>query len=433
MNSSVFLLPCPLFRIIPSVCGKIAIPAAFVITLGLARIGYSQTVVQADQFVDSVGVNIHLHYTNTLYGSNFPLIESALQDLGVRHVRDGIETDTWHTYDNELNTLGNQNIKAIFVSSPSETPAQIKAFEALVPHALEGIENPNEYDNAGVSAWASVLKTYAPELKSAATSNGETPYLIGPSLVKPTSYATLGSVAASINYGNVHDYPSWRNPGTPGSYGWGFGNYGSIPWALQMEGVSAPKLGVMATETGYTNATNTPNYVPESVSAVYMPRLLLQQYLDGIKRTYIYELLSSGGEDFGLLRSNGYKKPAFFAASNLLNLLSDPGASFTTTPFPITITGGNSNVHSILFEKRNHTYYLAVWVELPRYDGSKGVPGAAVTVSSVPLSLKLSQSVHSVTLYQWDEEGQAVPTTVTPSQTLKVTASDQLSILELVP
>jgi hypothetical protein len=251
--------------------------------------------------------------------------------------------------------------------------------------------------------------------------------------VKPASYATLGSIAASINYGNVHNYPSWRNPGTAGSYGFGYGDYGSIPWALQMEGVTAPHLGVIATETGYTNATNTPNYVPESVSAVYLPRLLLQQYLDGVKRTYIYELLSSGGEDFGLLRSNGYEKPAFFAVSNLLNLLSDPGSSFTTTPFPITITGGNSNVHSILFEKRDHTYYLAVWVELPRYDGSKGVPGTAISVSTVPLSIKLSQTVQSVTMYQWDEEGQAPSTTITPSQTLKVTASDQLTILEIVP
>jgi len=92
-------------------------------------------------------------------------------------VRDGIETDTWHTYDNELNTLGNQNIKAIFVSSPSETPAQIKAFEALVPHALEGIENRMSMTTPACHGLC--LKTYAPELKSAATSNGETPYLIG--------------------------------------------------------------------------------------------------------------------------------------------------------------------------------------------------------------------------------------------------------------
>src|SRR5258708_38226170 len=80
-----------------------------------------QAAIQADQFVDSAGINVHLHYTNTLYGTNFSLIQTSLQQLGVRHLRDGIALDSWRTYDNELNLLGQDGIKGIFIAGPTQT------------------------------------------------------------------------------------------------------------------------------------------------------------------------------------------------------------------------------------------------------------------------------------------------------------------------
>jgi hypothetical protein len=44
---------------------------------------------QADSFVDSIGVGTHLTYTDTLYYSAWPQVFSALQTLGIRHIRDG--------------------------------------------------------------------------------------------------------------------------------------------------------------------------------------------------------------------------------------------------------------------------------------------------------------------------------------------------------
>ena len=42
----------------------------------------------ADGFVDSVGVNTHVTYTDTVYARNFSLFAAALADVGIRHVRD---------------------------------------------------------------------------------------------------------------------------------------------------------------------------------------------------------------------------------------------------------------------------------------------------------------------------------------------------------
>jgi hypothetical protein len=83
--------------------------------------GFCQKVIQADYFIESVGINVHLHYTDTVYATNFPLIQNSLQELSVRHMRDGIALDSWRTYYNELNLLGQSGIKGIFIASPTHT------------------------------------------------------------------------------------------------------------------------------------------------------------------------------------------------------------------------------------------------------------------------------------------------------------------------
>ena len=50
--------------------------------------------VPADRLADSVGVNVHLHHTDTGYG-DFELIKWLLAQLGVGHVRDGLIDTAW--------------------------------------------------------------------------------------------------------------------------------------------------------------------------------------------------------------------------------------------------------------------------------------------------------------------------------------------------
>lgn len=64
-----------------------------------------------------------------------------------------------------------------------------------------------------------------------------------------------------------------------------------------------PGKPVIATETGYCNDLTAADSVPEDVAARYMPRVFLEQWLYGIKRTYIYELVDVGSNVSG----NGYE------------------------------------------------------------------------------------------------------------------------------
>ena len=71
----------------------------------------------ADSFVDSIGVNVHLTYD--AYKDN-GLIKSKLQELGIRHIRDGAYQES--KFFEQLKDLSKTGIKAtlIFSGNPIE-------------------------------------------------------------------------------------------------------------------------------------------------------------------------------------------------------------------------------------------------------------------------------------------------------------------------
>src|ERR1700745_3995841 len=62
----------------------------FVIIVFAVRISNAQEqAIKADDFVDSIGVNTHLAYTNTYYYQQYTQVIAALSAAGIRHIRDG--------------------------------------------------------------------------------------------------------------------------------------------------------------------------------------------------------------------------------------------------------------------------------------------------------------------------------------------------------
>ena len=175
-----------------------------------------------------------------------------------------------------------------------------------------------------------------------------------------------------------------------------------MAWQLDLLKINSPSLPFFSTETGYNNDLSLKGRaVPESVSAVYMPRLIINQWNSGAKRTYIYELVSSLNEDFGLVRSDFTPKPAFYAVSNLLKLLSDPGPTFQPGTLSYGIKGGDTALCHALFQKRDGSFYLAIWVEKSSYDIDNQAP-TPVSPESIELQLPAG---NQITQYQWDSTG----------------------------
>jgi hypothetical protein len=352
-----------------------------------------EKAVAADAFVNSIGVNVHLHFADTSYG-NFAAVEKSLKDLGTRHIRDGLIDTQWTPYYDRLNELGRAGIKAILITSPKESGTLLTAYPGRVAESFEGYEAPNEYDISGDKDWLGTLNAFVPILYEAVNGGsrpapsgqqGVQPNLrdgkgerraarfpiIGPSLTQAASFPKVAGTGQFVDFANLHNYLGGRNPGTPG---WGANGYGSYAWNLNLAASAWPGKPIFTTETGYFNDVATLTGVPEVVSGKYMPRLFFEQWMHGIQRTYVYELVDlhqgAAGADasYGLLHADFTPKPAFTAVRSLIGLLADPGPSFVAGNLDFTLSGDLKDVEHLLLEKRDGTFFLAIWIEELGYD-----------------------------------------------------------------
>src|SRR5690349_14849382 len=120
----------------------------------------ADTARPADSFVDSVGVNVHLTYGDTAYG-NFSLVRRRLDELGVRHIRDGLCGSCGWQLDS-LRTLAGDGIHADLIvgwvnNRTGTLSANLAAVKSKLLGSVDMLEAPNEWDN--FSGWSS---TWAP-------------------------------------------------------------------------------------------------------------------------------------------------------------------------------------------------------------------------------------------------------------------------------
>lgn len=395
------------------------------------QVAVCETPVLADSVADSIGVNIHLHFQNTVYG-NFPLVEGLLKNLGVRHTRDGLIDTTWQPYYDRHIALGKLGIRSIFVTTPNESNELLTSWPKRVPGAFEGYEAPNELDNSRDANWAQTLSDFMPRLYHAVKSDPATARypVVGPSLIHPQDYSRLPSVASDFDFANLHNYFSGRNPGTEG---WGANGYGSIAYNIKLASSVWPDKPLVTTETGYyTDAGH--DSLPEKLEGEYAPRLVLEQLLHGVKRTYFYELIDESGTAqgsegyFGLAHADGSPKPAYLALKNMIALFADPGPAFHPRDLDFALNGAPGNIHHLLTAKRDGSYYLSLWVESQNYDVNK-----REETPSTPVQIRVAstRAFSSVDEYQFDSDGEVKNSSIKPSASIPLTVSEKLLVIRL--
>ncbi|MCC7125796.1 MAG: fibronectin type III domain-containing protein [Acidobacteria bacterium] len=388
----------------------------------------AQEVASADAFVDSVGINVHLHYDHTPYKEQFSLVKARLLELGVRHVRDGLIDTEWQGYYDRHNELGAVGIKGTFITAFDQSLALLAAYPSRVPHSFEAYEAPNEPDAGKDADWLPRLRQMLARLGDLNRMPAVSHFpVLGPSLMHVASYPLVGNISSAFDAANLHNYLAGRHPGTPG---WGDDGYGSIEWNLRQIRPWAGGKPIVTTEIGYQDGPGLADSIPIDVSGRYMPRLLIEQFRAGITRTFIYELCdfpSSG--NYGLLHADGAPKPAFHAVKGLLTLLADPGPAFEPQPLAYSISSGANPVRHHAFQKRDGTYLIAVWAEEPSFDMKlrRGAP-----VASQPVTLLLPRPMRVLRAHRWQPDG----TVASTSQGVVISAvpfevSDRLTIIEV--
>ena len=403
-----------------------------------------QLAASAAAFVDSAGVVTHLSYTDTPYYTHFPAVLSALEALGIHHIRDGYYP--WPSSSPIVQThqqLAAAGIKCDYVV-PFNTATTPQSIESFAPEVgdMESLELPNECDlagNCGAATGAGGLQNMLSILPTvrAAASDLNVP-LLGPSLTQQSSFSAVGNLSSQLSVNNLHIYFWGLNPGNTG---WGIGGdaegnaYGSFAWWLDQAAIDAPGLPSVITETGYMAypSTTTPYTLPESIEASYVPRTLLLAYTYGVKKTYFYELLDEvSSPGYGLLHGDLTPKPAFTALQNLLALINDSGGeSFIPGSLQYSISGAAPAMNHLLLQKHDGSFWLVLWLEESSWDQNTATP---IPVSPANISINLSSLYQATTDYQFDSNGNATPFNQ-PMQgnSTSLTVTDKISIVRIVP
>jgi hypothetical protein len=159
-----------------------------------------------------------------------------------------------------------------------------------------------------------------------------------------------------------------------------------------------------------------------------MPRLHLFLFNHGMWRAYSYAFIdaATGGSDkednFGYLRSDGTPKQSFYAMKNLITLLKDPGGRFIPAPLSYTISGNTTNMQEVLLQKRDGSYYLALWI---------GKQLDLNNLVSASVTLNLPQSMASIETTRPNDSD--VWTAAGSGSSINLVIDEKVLLIKLVP
>lgn len=417
---------------------------AILLNLSICTSAYAKTeqAKKSDSFIDSIGVNVHLFFTDTAYKNFSTVIKPKLQELGIRHIRDNAIADS--TYYSRLRELRQLGIKTTLISGyPGINPKQYLQIVKDLGNIVEAVEGPNEYNLfLNDPNWASILRNYMKELYPLIKGDSATKHLpvIGPSLASwsENDYRSVGDLSAYLDFGNSHPYYGGLHPGI--DCWWRSPKKSYLDTFLDTAKYISGKKPIKVTETGQHNAINTNLIynlpVPEEVSGKYIPRQLLLNFNKNVKQTFLYELIdpfsnpqkNELGHNYGLLRNNGENKPAFIAIRDLVQLLTDLKKSFTPSSLNYELTGDMNNVNHTLLQKSNGKFYLILWNESSSYDYSNK---KALNVQGKAVNLVLSTPISQVATYSLNPSLKKIGEFY--NRTISLEVYDHPLIVELTP
>ncbi|MEO6445114.1 MAG: hypothetical protein ABIP66_08165 [Gemmatimonadaceae bacterium] len=402
---------------------------------------------RAEEFVASIGVNIHLSYFDRVYGSEFrTIIIPRLQELGIRHLRDGgtsLPNEDWmrEVYGRWRELATATGAKYTVIVSPRRTATGPGTNYGDVSHirdlrdrigadnivAWEGL---NEHDISGRGAFAQEGRTLQRALYTLVKGDPDMSArhrVLGPSMAFVSAASNVGDLSAYMDAGTIHPYDGGRAPAS---------NLADHVSGVRPIAGSRP---LVATEVGYHTSPISTNpwhwAVSEAVQAKYTLRAFLEFYNAGVQRTFAYELIDEGTDPsdmefhFGLLRNDGSRKPAFTALRNLIALLGDrDAAAFAPHALRLSLSGDTAGVHRLLVEKGDGRRYLLLWQNSRSFDETTRTDLSAST-RTVDVDFAIAPSI--VSIYQ-PLTGAGALASYRSTSTIRVSVLDHPVLLELV-
>lgn len=388
---------------------------------------------QADVVVQMSGVNVRLLNGRTPYG-NFPATLAALQQLGVRHVRDHMTLGRPDYYA-KIRDLAANGIRTDMVIdntvSTGHIAARLNTIATSMAGAVDAIEPPNEWDLSGNGNWVAQITAYTRVLSTLVHNdprfNGVRVY--APALACCTNWEQMGSLASSVDVGNLHVYPAGFTP----SY--------MLGTMLQNERAISGSKPIVVTETGYMDAMSVDSRyrhpTPDDVQGIYMPRLIMESFNQHVLRDYDFELYDEVPDPndtniamhFGLIANDGTKKPAFYAMSRLLQLLSDRGPSFQAGSLAYSVDSGGAPIEQTLVQRRDGHFILLLWQDTSVWDPINKV---RLQSPSTNVTVHFGQPIASASVYRPSISANAQSTVNSPTS-MSLTLTGDLQAIDITP
>jgi hypothetical protein len=321
----------------------------------------AQAATPADTYVDRIGVNIHTAYLTTQhpqygYGDK---IATALETVGIRHVRDGMikasPAPHWHW--NKLQYIANRvggSIALIldgksWYTGPDQALGWIKTY---MP-AVSVVEGENEADNTGVGGTGSRAPRpgRTASTRRSATTRGSTTSRCwlrrsSPSPATSRSRKRTGRRVIRIRAGTSTPQPRLQS-------------------ALNVCQPQTPGKPVWITEYGFPHTNPNPctgqRGVTDAEAARWLPTSLLLAIRAGVPRTYLYELFDSNSCKWGLFTSAGTPRPEVQVLRNWIDLLADTSPSPSRPDTALTVNDPANATATVQFAKSDGSFWVALY------------------------------------------------------------------------
>lgn len=219
----------------------------------------------------------------------------------------------------------------------------------------------------------------------------------------PVSLPEIGNISAYVSQVSSHVYPQW------------YGTVGELAYSTSQSLIAmnnqalAPGKPNVVTEGGWWTApavasSGIPAGVPQKIQAKLELSFLFDNYALGVTRTFLYELFDEYADPtgtnfqdhFGLFTSAGGAKSLATALHNTQTILADCGTLSSLGSLSYTLTGLPATGHSLVFERTDGTFIVAVWNDAAIWDNNNYVP---ITVSPSAITLAPSVTAHSMNVY----------------------------------
>jgi hypothetical protein len=300
---------------------------------------------------DRLCVNVHMAYDETPYW-DAAATKAALDYIGTNCLRDGLNLTGWQLDHQTESLLALERPIALISGRWSIGEGVDYARRHNMPVlAFEGVNEPYCHNWPAYDAeqgWIWIRDSQAALAQAAA---GDEIYTF--SMCTPDWWNLWDPLNVVSGIQNMHPYPpratdAWPPLGPAETYG-------TLDWWLANTRYNSSGR-YLATEFGSDNADQW--WQQQTIVAQWLNHLLRN-----VERSFVYELVDSGGESFGLYASSySDKRLAADVLHDWLALVGD--ATVASTPAPCEIIDPSPNAHH-LWLRDGAAWWLAVWTTAP--------------------------------------------------------------------